>query len=57
MIKVKKNTTKNNEKASKNRKTSTLKLDNDAEIYAKTTSIKNTKCFKINDIDINRHRY
>ena len=55
----KKNTTKNsksNKKASKNRKTPTLKLDNDTEIPAKTTYIKDVECFKINDIDINKIR-
>ena len=51
----KKNTTKNN-KAWKNRKIPTLRLDNDAEILAKTTYIKDTKCFKISDIDINKIR-
>ena len=47
----KKNTTKdikNNKKASKNRKILTLRLDNDAEIPAKTTYIKHVECFKIN---------
>ena len=55
----KKNTTKNNKtnkKPSKNRKTPTLKLDNDVETPEKTTYIKDTKCFKINDIDINKIR-
>ena len=48
----KKNTTKNkkNNKASKNRKIPTLRLDNDDEIPAKTTYIKDAECFKINDI-------
>ena len=53
----KKNTTKdikNNKKASKNRKILTLRLDNDAEIPAKTTYIKHVECFKINEIDINK---
>ena len=49
----KKNTTKNN-KASKNRKIPTLRLDNDAEIPAKTTYMKDTKFFRINYIDINK---
>ena len=54
----KKNTTKNNKnsKASKNRKIPALRLDNDAEIPAKITYIKDTECFKINDIDINKMR-
>ena len=54
----KKNTTKNNKnnKASKNRKTLTLRLDNDAEIPEKTTYIKDTECFRINDIDIGKIR-
>ena len=54
----KKNTTKNNKnnKASKNRKIPTLRLDNDPEIPAKTTYIKDTECFEINDIDINKIR-
>ena len=51
-----KNTTKNNKKASKSRKISTLRLDNDDEIPAKTTYIKDTECYKINDIDINKIR-
>ena len=48
----KKNTTKNNKKnkASKNRKIPPLRLDNDDEIPAKTTYIKDVECFKINDI-------
>ena len=53
----KKNTTKNNKnnkKPSKNRKTLTLRLDNDVKIPAKTTYIKVVECFKINDIDINK---
>ena len=50
------NTTKNNTKASKNRKSSTLRLDNDAEIPAITTYIKGTESFKINDIDIDKIR-
>ena len=45
-----------NKKASKNRKIPTLRLDNDAEIPAKTTYLKDTKCFRINDIDINKIR-
>ena len=56
----KKNTTKNTKttkKASQNRKTpTTLKLDNDAEISANTTYIKDVEGFKINDIDINKIR-
>ena len=52
----KKNTTKNNKKASKSRKILTLRLDNDAEIPAKTAYIKDTECFRINDIDIDKIR-
>ena len=55
----KKNTTKNdknNRKTSKNRKIPTIRLENNAEILAKTTYIKDTKCFKINDIDIDKIR-
>ena len=55
----KKNTTKNNinnNKASKNRKTLTLRLDNDAEIPVKYTCIKDVECFRINDIDIDKIR-
>ena len=54
----KKNTTKinKNNKASKNRKILILRLDDDAEIPAKTTYIKDTECFEINDIDINKIR-
>ena len=54
----KKSKTKNNKnnKASKNRKIPTLRLDNDVEIPAKTTYIKDTECFKINHIDINKVR-
>ena len=51
----KKKTTKNN-KASKNRKISTLRLDNGVEIPAKTTSMNYTKCFRINYIYINKIR-
>ena len=50
----KKNTTK---KASKNRKTLMLKLNAGVEIPARAAYMKdNTKCFKINDIDINKIR-
>ena len=54
----KKNTTKNNKnnKASINRKIPTLRLDNDNEIPAKTTCIKDTECFRIDGIDINKVR-
>ena len=46
----KKNTTKNskNNKPSNNRKIATLRLDNNDEIPAKTTYIKDTACFRIN---------
>ena len=57
---AKKNTTTNNQsnkKASKNRKTPTLRLDNDAEIPAETTYIKDVECFRINDIDIDKIRF
>ena len=52
------NTTKNknNKNASKNRKTPTLRLDNDAEIPAKTTYIKDMECFKNDDIAVNKIR-
>ena len=53
---TKKNTTKNNVKTSKNRKIFTLKLDDGAEIPAKTAYMKDTKYFKIDDIDINKIR-
>ena len=53
---TKKSTTKNNKKASKNRKIPTLKLDNWGETPAKTTYIKDTERFKISDIDINKIR-
>ena len=52
----KKVTTKNNNKASKSRKIPTLRIDNDDEILAKTKYIKDTECFEINDIDINKIR-
>ena len=51
----KNNTTKNN-KASKNRKILTLRLDSDDEIPEKTAYIKDTECFRINDTDINNIR-
>ena len=54
----KKNTTKNNKinKASKNRKILTLRLDNDDEIPANTIYIKDVECFRIIDIDIKKIR-
>ena len=53
----KNNPTKNNKKASTNRKIPTLKLDNGDEILAKTAYMKdNTKCFKTNYIDIDKIR-
>ena len=52
----KKNTTKNNNIASKNRKIPILRLDNNVEIPAKTTYIKDVEYFRINDIDINKIR-
>ena len=51
----KKNTTKK-QKKSKNRKSPSLKLNNGAEIPAKTAYIKDTKYVKINDIDIDKIR-
>ena len=52
--KEKKNATK---KTSKTRNTLMLKLDNGAEIPTRTAYMKdNTKCFKMNDIDINKIR-
>ena len=57
--KAKKNTTKNikdNKKVSKNKKNLTLRLDNNAEIPAKIIYMKDTKCFKIDDVDINKIR-
>ena len=53
---TKKNTTKTNKKASKNRKIPTLKFDNGGEARTKTTYMKNTEHFKISDIDINKIR-
>ena len=52
----KENTTKNNKKASKNRKIPTSRLVNYADIPPKTTYIKNTACFRINDIDTDKIR-
>ena len=50
----KKNATK---KTSNTRKTLMLKLDNGAEIPAETAYMKgNTKCFKINDVDIKKNQ-
>ena len=43
-------------KTTKNGRIPTLRLDNDDEISAKTMYIKDIKCFKINDVDINRIR-
>ena len=43
-------------KTTKNRRIPTLRFDNDDEISAKTMYIKDIKCFKINDVDINRIR-
>ena len=44
------------QKTPKNKKTLMLKLDNGAEIPAKIAYMKDTKCFKINEIDINKIR-
>ena len=52
----KKNTTKNNKKASKKRKIPTLILDNGAEIPTKIAYMEDTKYIEINDIDINKIR-
>ena len=52
----KKNTTKNKKKVSKNRKIPALRLGNDVEIPARTTYIKDTECFRIDDIDTNKIR-
>ena len=54
----KKKTTENNKnnKASKNRKILVLRLDNVAEIPAKTAYVKDTKFFKVDGIDINKIR-
>ena len=49
----KRNTTK---KVAKNKIIPTLKLDNDAEIPAVTTFMKNSRLFNISDIDINKIR-
>ena len=53
---TKKNTTKNNKKASKNRKIPTLIHDNGSEIPAKTAYMKDIKYIKINDIGIDKIR-
>ena len=53
----KKNTAKNTKKTPENKKMLMLKLDNRVEVPAKATYMKdNTKCLKINDIDINKIR-
>ena len=49
---IKKNTSKNSKKATKGKKIPTLKLDNGNEIPEKTTYMKDTECFEINDIDV-----
>ena len=51
---IKKNTSKNSKKAPKGKKIPTLKLDNGNEIPAKTTYMKDTECFEINDIDVDK---
>ena len=53
----KKDTTKNNKKAPRNKEILKLKPGNGAEIPAKTAYAKATKYFKINDIDINEIRF
>ena len=40
----------------KNKKIPVIRLDNDVEITAKTTYIKDTECFEINDKEINKIR-
>ena len=58
--KAKKNTTKNNKnikdnkQVSKNKRSLTLRLDNNVKIPAKTIYMKVTKSFKIDDVDINK---
>ena len=55
--KEKKNTAKNIKKSTKNEKTLALKFDHGVEIPAGIVYMKdNTKCFEINDIDINKIR-
>ena len=60
--KAKKNTTKNNKnikdnkKVPRNKKSLTLRLDHNAEIPGKAIYMKDTKCFKIDDVDINKIR-
>ena len=56
MTKGQKTTTKNNKKASKNKTIPPLRFDNGVEIPAKTSYIKDTKCFKINEINIDKIR-
>ena len=54
---IKKNTAKSIKNTSKTRKILMLKLDNGVKIPVKITYMKgNIKCFKINDIDINKIR-
>ena len=54
---TKKNTTKSNKKASKNRKILTIKLDNGAEIPAKNAYMKDTKnILRLNDTDVDKIR-
>ena len=53
---TKKSTTKSNKKTIKNRKIPTLRLDNGAEIPAKTAYMKNIKCIKINEVDTDKIR-
>ena len=52
----KKKTTKNNKKTPKNKGILKLKLDNDVKIPAKIAYAKATKCFQINEIDIDKIR-
>ena len=55
--KEKKNTAKTLKKTPKNRKTLMLKLDNGVEVPARTVYVKdNIKCFKFNDVEINKIR-
>ena len=53
---TKKNTTKNNKRASKNRKIPAFRLDNNDEVSTKTTYIKDTECIRITDKDVDKIR-
>ena len=47
---------KDNKKASKNKKILTLRLDDNAEIPLIITYMKDSECFNIDDIDVNKIR-